>query len=99
MAEEFNPNLVYTTPGGTGDGPRRGQHQQFGVLHHPGVNRGLDFGFTLFGFQTVDQAIGSTTVLKSIEAMPYESGSGNAYLQTPITITSATVYQDTQTAC
>ena len=99
--EEFNPDLNYTSAG-TLAMARTSSPNSSGTEFFIGeaATRSLDYGYTLFGFQTVNQAITvsgkATTVLQAIEAEPTETKSGLSYLDTPIEITSASIITDTQ---
>ncbi len=101
IPEEFNPDLTYTSAG-TLAMARTNTPDTSGTEFFIGeaATRNLDYSYTLFGFQTVDQAITvngqATTVLKDIEAQPTESSSGFSYLNTPIKINSASIITDTQ---
>ena len=96
MAEEFNPDLQYTAAGmlamarrGTPDS----SSTEFFVTEE--AARFLDFNYTLFGVQTTGQSVD-----QAIAAMADESSSqdpnGLGYLVNPITITSASIINDTQ---
>jgi len=99
--EEFNPDLSYTSAG-TLAMARTNTPDTSGTEFFIGeaATRSLDYSYTLFGFQTVDQATTvngqATTVLKYIEGQPTESSSGLGYLLTPIKINSASIITDTQ---
>jgi cyclophilin family peptidyl-prolyl cis-trans isomerase len=101
IPEEFNPDLTYTSAG-TLAMARTNTPDSSSTEFFIGAaaTRNLDYSYTLFGFQTVDQAITvnghATTVLKDIEAQPTESSSGFSYLVTPIKINSASIITDTQ---
>jgi cyclophilin family peptidyl-prolyl cis-trans isomerase len=102
--EEFNPDLAYQSSGALAmarqSTPNTSGTEFFIGEGGNSVRSALDYSYTLFGFQTVDQAItvngSATTVLKAIEAMPTESSSGFSYLTTPVKINSATLITDTQ---
>ena len=91
IGEEFNPDLQYTmagalamaraAPGSSGT--------EFFITEVPAPS--LDYNFTLFGLQT-----SGTSVNTAIEAMPTESTTGDSYLITPVTISTATIFADTQ---
>ncbi|MGO9111394.1 MAG: peptidylprolyl isomerase [Thermoguttaceae bacterium] len=100
VADEFSPDLGYTaggvlalaTPGADGGG------SEFFVTS--AAQREWDYTYSIFGFQTVDQAITyggkSTTVLQALESMSTQSISGIDYLDTPVEINSASIITDTQ---
>lgn len=95
MAEEFNPNLQYTTAGMLGMArtttPGSSSSEFFITESGSDAMRSfLDWEYTIFGVQTS----GFSTV-STIAAMPNESSS-SSYLATPITITSATIISDNQ---
>ena len=77
--EEFNPDLNYTSAGDLAmartSSPNSSGTEFF--ITEAATRNPLDYGYTLFGFQTVDQAITyngqATTVLQAIEAMPTET--------------------------
>jgi cyclophilin family peptidyl-prolyl cis-trans isomerase len=101
--EEFSPDLSY---GSVGDLAMARQSTpntsgtEFFISEGQSSRSALDYSYTLFGFQTVDEAITyngqSTTVLKAIESMSTETSSGLSYLNTPVKINSATLSTDTQ---
>jgi large repetitive protein len=96
IAEEFNPNLRFTSAGilamarqstpGTSS-------TEFFVTEEPA--RFLDYSYTIFGIQTQ-----GSSLLSSIAAMTNQSSTqdpnGIGYLATPLTITSASIITDTQ---
>ncbi|MCE5268559.1 MAG: peptidylprolyl isomerase [Planctomycetaceae bacterium] len=93
IAEEFNPALQYTSAGilamarsllpGTSS-------TEFFVTEQ--AYRSLDFDYTIFGFQTA-----GTDVVQTISAMANKSEySDLGYLVNPVTITSASIFTDTQ---
>jgi cyclophilin family peptidyl-prolyl cis-trans isomerase len=101
LAEEYNPNLTYTTAGDLAmartSTAGSGETEFFDT---EAAARELDFGYTLFGFQTLDPTITvngtSETIVQAIQNLPTESNSGASYLLNPVTITSASVFTDTQ---
>jgi cyclophilin family peptidyl-prolyl cis-trans isomerase len=100
--EEFNPDLNYTTGGDLAmarTSSANSSSTEFFITEAAAQNP-LDYAYTLYGFQTLNQAITvngqATTVLQAIEAQPTESSSGFSYLTTPIKITSASITTDTQ---
>jgi cyclophilin family peptidyl-prolyl cis-trans isomerase/Ca2+-binding RTX toxin-like protein len=100
--EEFNPDLDYTSAGSLAmarTSTANTSSSEFFVTD--GATRSLDYGYTLFGFQTVNQAITynkqSTTVLQALDSMPTTANSqGIHYLNSPVKITSASIITDTQ---
>ena len=98
--EEFNPDLNYTAPGTLAmarESSPNTSSSEFFVTD--GATRSLDYGYTLFGFQTGDHPNnGSTTpVLQALDAETTTANSqGIHYLDTPVQITSASVITDTQ---
>ena len=91
--EEFNPDLSYTQAGDLAMARQTTPNTsgtEFFITEADAENP-LNYSYTLFGFQTVGQAI-----LPAIQAQPTETTSGFSYLDTPIKITSATVSTDTQ---
>ncbi len=97
--EEFNPDLNYTTAGALAmartSSPNTSSSEFFIT---DGATRSLDYGYSLFGFQTLDQPANglSTTVLAALDAMPTTSQNGINYLNTPVKINSASIITDTQ---
>ena len=93
--EQFNPDLRYTTEGtlGMARAAADTSNTEFfiGASRVGGDAGSLDYSYTLFGMQTTGQS-----VLQAIEAMPVETTDPFGYLETPLTITSATVFTDTQ---
>jgi cyclophilin family peptidyl-prolyl cis-trans isomerase len=100
--EEFNPDLDYTSAGSLAmarTSTANTSSSEFFVTDGP--TRSLDYGYTLFGFQTVDQTITyggkSQTVLQALDSMPTTANSqGIDYLNSPVKITSASIITDTQ---
>ncbi len=96
MAEEFNPDLEFTAPGmlamARTSSPSTSSTEFFVTEQ---AARFLDFSYTIFGVQTA-----GTSVNQAIAAMPDEDSTqdpnGVGYLQTPVTITSASIVTDTQ---
>ena len=83
MAEEFNPDLQFTTDGLLAmarSGTPGTSSTEFFILEQ--AARFLDFNYTIFGFQTL-----GTSVNQTISAMADESSTqdpnGFGYLQTP----------------
>ncbi|MGA2255731.1 MAG: peptidylprolyl isomerase, partial [Thermoguttaceae bacterium] len=104
--DEFNPDLTYASAGSLGlaiPSPNGGSSEFFIGEGGASVQDSLDYSYSLFGFMTVNQAITvngqATTVFQALEAdsssSETASGSGGDLL-TPIKITSATVFTDTQ---
>ncbi len=96
MAEEFNPDLQFTSAGILAMARQTApstSSTEFFVTEEPA--RSLDFNYTIFGFQTA-----GTSTIQAIAAMADESSTqdpdGIGYLQTPVTITSASIITDTQ---
>jgi large repetitive protein len=96
IAEEFNPVLQFTAAGGLAMARSSApgtSSTEFFVTEEPA--RFLDYNYTLFGVQT-----SGTSVISTIAAMPNQDStqdpSGLGYLQTPLTITSASIITDTQ---
>jgi cyclophilin family peptidyl-prolyl cis-trans isomerase len=94
MAEEFNPDLQFTSAGLLAMARQAApgtSSSEFFVTG--GASRGWDFNYTIFGFQTTGQ-----TVAQTIEAMPVNPAdtSGLGYMETPVEIQLATIFQDTQ---
>ena len=89
--EEFNPDLNYTSAGTlamarTSSANTSGT--EFFVAE--AATRSLDYGYTLFGFQTVDQAItfsGKATTVLQARASRRKPPPGISYLITPVKIT------------
>jgi autotransporter-associated beta strand protein len=101
--EEFNPDLTYTSVGALGmarTGSPNTSGTEFFIAEGAATRPALDYSYTLFGLQTVDQAITvggqATTVLHALEAEPVETTDGLDYLLNPIKIDSARVISDTQ---
>ncbi len=90
MAEEFNPNLEYTSAGflAMARSSPGTSSTEFFITGEP--TRSLDFSYTIFGIQT-----SGFDVFSQIAAMPNQTSS--EYLQTPVTITSASIITDSQT--
>jgi cyclophilin family peptidyl-prolyl cis-trans isomerase len=90
--EEFNPDLSYTTPGDLAmartSSPNTSGTEFFMT---DAATSSLDYGYSLFGFQTQ-----GGSVLQSLDALPTINDSGINYLTTPVQITSASVFSDTQ---
>ena len=96
IAEEFNPDLRFTSAGllamarATAPGTTAAE---FFITEAPA--RFLDFNYTIFGVQTY-----GTGAISTIAAMPNQSPAqdplGLGYLVTPLTITSASIFTDTQ---
>ena len=87
IAEEFNPDLQYTSAGMLAmarTGAAGSSSTEFFVTEV--ATRFLDFNYTIFGFQTA-----GTSVDQAIAAMP-DSDSSVGYLTTPVTITSASIW-------
>jgi probable HAF family extracellular repeat protein len=96
IAEEFNPNLQFTCAGllamARTSTPSTSSSEFF--ITESGISTvrsSLDYNYTIFGFQT-----SGYNVVSTISAMPNQSGSSLGYLQTPVTITSASIFTDTQ---
>jgi cyclophilin family peptidyl-prolyl cis-trans isomerase len=95
MAEEFNPDLQYTSAGILAmarTGVASTSSSEFFVTEE--ATRFLDFNYTMFGFQTV-----GSDVVKTISEMTNGTSSTSTdtgYLATPVTITSASIFTDTQ---
>jgi len=99
--EEFNPDLTYTSAGALAmarTGTPNSSGTEFFITD--GATRSLDYAYTLFGFQTVDQTITynnqTTTVLAALDSMATHASNGIDYLNTPVKITSASIITDTQ---
>lgn len=100
VADQFNPDLDYAaggelalaTPGADGGG------SEFFVTS--AAQQNWDYTYSIFGFQTVNQAITyngkATTVLQALEGMATQNVNGIDYLTTPVEITSANIITDTQ---
>ena len=96
MAEEFNPALQYTAGGmlamARGGAPGSSSTEFFITEE---AARFLDFNYTAFGVQTTGQS-----TVHDLSLLPRESLSqdtyGLGYLQTPVTISSASIVTDTQ---
>ena len=104
--DEFNPDLTYTSAGSLGfaiPSPNGGSTEFFVGEGTSTAQSSLNYSYSLFGFQTVNQAISvngvSTTVLGALEAdstsADVVASSGGDPL-TPIQISSATLSTDTQ---
>ncbi len=96
IAEEFNPDLQYTSAGILAmarQSTPSSTSTEFFVTEE--AARALDFNYTIFGFQTA-----GTSVIQAIAAMADESSTqdpnGIGYLVNPVTITSASIITDTQ---
>ncbi len=97
--EEFNPDLNYTTAGALAMARQTSPNTSSSDFFiTDGATRSLDYGYSLFGFQTLDQPANglSTSVLAALDSMPTESSSGIDYLNTPVKINSASIITDTQ---
>jgi cyclophilin family peptidyl-prolyl cis-trans isomerase len=104
--DEFNPDLTYTSAGSLGfaiPSPNEGSSEFFIGEGTTEAQQALNYSYSLFGFQTVNQAITvngqATTVLQALEAdsTSADTVSGNSGdLLNPIKIVSATVFTDTQ---
>ena len=99
MAEEFNPNLQYTSAGLLAMARTVTPSTQFdGVLHHREWHSRqpvyLDYNYTIFGVQTTGSSVVSR--LRPCRIKFSEDPNGLGYLQTPVTITSASIFTDTQ---
>jgi len=96
IAEEFNPDLQFTSAGllamARSSTPSTSSTEFF-ITEEPA--RFLDYNYTIFGVQTA-----GTDVISTIAAMPNQNStqdpSGLGYLATPLTITSASIFTDTQ---
>ncbi len=91
IAEEFNPNLQFTSAGilamaRQGD-PSTSSTEFF--ITEDATSRVLDYNYTIFGIQ-----IGGSDVVSTIAAMPNQTGSEE--LVNPVDITSASIITDTQ---
>lgn len=99
IKEQVNPDLVFNAPGTLAlahAGPDTSNSEFFVTAE---ATRSLDYTFTLLGFQTVDQAVGSSTVRQTLQARPTATSGdtqGIGYMTNPVTIDSATVFTDTQ---
>ncbi len=96
MAEEFNPNLEFTSTGVLAmarQSTPATSSSEFFITGEP--TRSLDFSYTIFGIQT-----SGFDVFNTIAAMQDESATadpnGLGYLQTPVTITSASIITTAQ---
>ena len=96
MAEEFSPDLQYTSAGILGmarNGLPGTSSTEFFITEE--AARFLDFNYTAFGVQTTGQS-----TVHDISLLPRESLSQDTnelgYLQTPVTISSASIINDTQ---
>ena len=96
MAEEFNPDLQYTSAGMLAmarTGKPGSSSTEFFITEE--AARSLDFNYTLFGLQTTGQSVD-----QAIAAMADENSTqdpqGLGYLVDPITISSASIVTDTQ---
>jgi cyclophilin family peptidyl-prolyl cis-trans isomerase len=96
MAEEFNPDLQYTGAGILAmarTSAAGSSSTEFFIMEE--AARFLDYNYTAFGFQTTGQSVD-----QAISAMADENSTqdpnGLGYLQTPLTITSASIITDTQ---
>ena len=97
MAEEFNPNLEYTSAGMLAMARHRNPGTSSTEFFITGeATRSLDFSYTIFGMQT-----SGFDVFNQIAAMADENSTddpnGIGYLQTPVTITSASIITNSQT--
>jgi cyclophilin family peptidyl-prolyl cis-trans isomerase len=96
MDEEFHPDLRFTSTGllamARGPAPGSSSTEFFDTEQ---LARHLDYNYTIFGVQT-----GGTSTVEAIAAMPNQDASqdpeGIGYLETPLTITSASIFTDTQ---
>ena len=96
IAEEFNPNLQFTSAGllamARSSAPSTSSTEFF-ITEEPA--RFLDYNYTIFGVQTA-----GTGVISTIAAMPNQDSTqdpnGIGYLASPLTITSASIFTDTQ---
>ena len=91
IAEEFNPDLQFTSAGilamaRQGD-PSTSSTEFF--ITEDATSRVLDYNYTIFGIQ-----IGGSDVVSTISAMPNQTGSED--LVNPVDITSASIIADTQ---
>jgi cyclophilin family peptidyl-prolyl cis-trans isomerase len=96
IAEEFNPNLQFTGAGLLAmarTSTASTSSSEFFITESgiSTVRSSLDYNYTIFGFQTSGYDVVST-----IAAMANTSGSSMGYLQTPVSITSASLFTDTQ---
>ena len=96
IAEEFNPNLQFTSAGilamARSSAPGSSSTEFFVTEE---AARFLDYNYTIFGVQTA-----GTDVISTIASMTNESSTddpnGIGYLASPLTITSASIITDTQ---
>ena len=96
MPEEFNPDLQFTSSGllamARSTDPSTSSTEFF-ITEEP--TRSLDYNYTIFGIQT-----SGSSVISAIAAMPDENSTqdpnGLGYLETPVTITNAQIFSDTQ---
>jgi cyclophilin family peptidyl-prolyl cis-trans isomerase len=92
IAEEFDPNLQYNGAGilamARSAKPGTGGTEFFVTL---GDTRSLDYNYTVLGVQTT-----GVSTRDAITAQPCENSSGYGYLINPLTISSATIFTDTQ---
>jgi cyclophilin family peptidyl-prolyl cis-trans isomerase len=97
MAEEFNPNLQFTSGGLlalANTGIPGSSKTEFFITEGAAPtlsNAFLNYNFTIFGCQTT-----GTNVNTAIEGMPVETSDGLGYLVTPVKIQSASLITDTQ---
>ena len=100
MAEEFNPNLQYTTAGLLGMARTNSpgtSTTEFFIMETGGdtVRSFLDYSYTIFGMQTVGMSVDKTIAGMQDQNATQDTG-GAGYLVTPVTITSASLFTDTQ---
>jgi cyclophilin family peptidyl-prolyl cis-trans isomerase len=96
IAEEFNPNLQFTGAGllamaRTSTASTSSSEFFLTESAISTVRSSLDYNYTIFGFQT-----SGYDVVNTIAAMANKPGSSVGYLQTPVSITSASLITDTQ---
>ncbi len=104
--DEFNPDLTYSSAGALGfaiPSPNEGSSEFFIGEGTSEAEQALNYSYSLFGFQTVNQAISvngqATTVLGALEADSTSADTasgGSGDLLKPVQIASATIFTDTQ---
>ena len=96
MAEEFNPDLQYTSAGILAMARQSAANTsstEFFIMEE--AARFLDFNYTAFGFQTTGESVVHDISLLSRESLTQDTN-GLGYLQNPVTISSASIFTDTQ---
>ncbi len=104
--DEFNPDLTYSSAGSLGfaiPSPNEGSSEFFIGEGTSEAEQALNYSYSLFGFQTVNQSITvngqATTVLGALEADSTSADTasgGSGDLLKPVQIASATIFTDTQ---